>query len=204
VSEISNWLDQLGLGHYAPRFDENAIDLGVLRELNDDDLKEMGVLLGHRRKILRAAADMVREPTGAVAPGQVRQDAERRQLTVMFCDLVGSTALSAQLDPEYLRALIASYHACCAEAVARFGGRVAQYLGDGVMAYFGYPQAHEDDAERAVRSALTAIEGVAGYRQVPAHSGARGADRRRAAHTDPLFLLVAPSRQSAPPGDRAT
>jgi class 3 adenylate cyclase len=125
------------------------------------------VSLGHRRKLLRAIRDLggasvaVTEPSVPAAPDSSRQgDAERRQLTVMFADLVGSTALSTKLDPEDMRSVIRAYHKCVAETVARFDGFVAKYMGDGVLIYFGYPQAHEDDAERAVRAGLALIEAV--------------------------------------------
>src|SRR5262249_45355724 len=146
---IADWLEKLGVGQYAQRFVENEIDISVLRHLTDQDLKDIGVPLGHRRKILAA----ISEATGATAPKletavapAPHDTAERRQVTVMFSDLVGSTALSARMDPEDLREVIAAYQKCVAETVQRFGGFVAKYMGDGVLVYFGYPQAHEDDA----------------------------------------------------------
>jgi class 3 adenylate cyclase len=166
VATITEWLASLGMSEYAQRFADNRIDdVSILRDLTDQDLKDIGVPLGHRRKMLRAIAEMVdAAPTqikSAPAPEpKPRDDAERRQLTVMFCDLVGSTALSAKLDPEDLRSAIVAYHKCVAEAVARFDGFVAKYMGDGVLIYFGYPQAHEDDAERAVRAGLALTEAV--------------------------------------------
>ena len=165
MQQIGDWLKNLGMSEYVERFAENRIDLSVLPDLTDQDLERLGVLLGDRRKMLRA----IRELTGdaAVLPhlptvNEVRsQDAaERRQLTVMFCDLVGSTALSARLDPEDLRGVIGAYQRCCAVLVEHDGGFVAKYMGDGVLAYFGYPQAHEDDAERAVRAGLALVEAV--------------------------------------------
>src|SRR5436190_12344576 len=149
-SEITNWLRGLGLEQYAPAFHDNAIDGEVLRELTADDLRDLGVtLVGHRRKLLAAIAALGAEPptrdvaqSGAGAPSTptltASIGAERRQLTVMFCDLVGSTALSTQTDPEDLSALIRDYHRVVAEHVERFGGYVAKYMGDGVLAYFGY------------------------------------------------------------------
>src|SRR6202140_1314495 len=142
MTGISEWLASIGLGEYAQRFGENAIDLSVVRDLTEQDLKDLGVLLGHRRKMLRAIAelkgDVLRTPPGTQpAP---RDGAERRQLTVMFCDLVGSSALSVRLDPEDLRAGMAAYHRYVAETVARFGGFVGRYMGDGVLVYFGYPR----------------------------------------------------------------
>jgi class 3 adenylate cyclase/predicted ATPase len=166
MQPIANWLKKLGMSEYAQRFAENDVDISVLRHLTDQDLKDIGVSLGHRRKMLASIRELAGDAPVAAQPPAVTEPkpqdaAERRQLTVMFCDLVGSTALSARLDPEDLRGIIGAYHRCCTELVERNGGFVAQYMGDGVMAYFGYPQAHEDDAERAVRAALAAIEGVA-------------------------------------------
>jgi class 3 adenylate cyclase/predicted ATPase len=162
MQEIVDWLKELGLEQYAQSFHENGIDLSVLPDLTDQHLKDLGVLLGHRLKMLRAigelagAAPIKSKLTGVVTPAP-QDTAERRQLTVMFIDLVGSTALSARLDPEDLRGIITVYHRCCAELVERNGGFVAKYIGDGVLAYFGYPQAHEHDAERAVRAGLALI-----------------------------------------------
>ena len=170
AKEISDWLEKLGMSEYAQRFAENDIDLAVLGDLTDQDLKELGVAsLGHRRKLLRAIADLSfaeketsksGAATAAAAPPQ--DTAERRQVTVMFSDLVGSTALSARMDPEDLREIISAYQKCVAETVRRFGGFVAKYMGDGVLVYFGYPRAHEDDAERAVRAGLELIQAVGG------------------------------------------
>src|SRR5215469_7947530 len=167
MQPIADWLEKLGFGQYAQRFAENDIDFEILSGLTDQDLEKVGVTsLGHRRKLLRAIANLkgVEQITPAVAvadapPATPRagDSAERRQVTVMFSDLVGSTALSARMDPEDLRELISAYHKCVAETVRRFAGFVAQYLGDGVLVYFGYPEAHEDDAERAVRAGLEVI-----------------------------------------------
>ena len=138
----------------------------VLPDLTDQDLKELGVSLGHRRKMLRgdrASLPALRRPRLQPAPvtePKPQDTAERRQVTVMFSDLVGSTALSARMDPEDLREVISAYQKCVAETVRRFGGFVAKYMGDGVLVYFGYPQAHEDDAERAVRAGLELIAAV--------------------------------------------
>jgi class 3 adenylate cyclase/tetratricopeptide (TPR) repeat protein len=163
MATIAEWLASLGLAEYAQRFAENGIDVSVLRYLTDQDLEKIGVLLGHRRKMLAAIAELSGAapvmPQPATQP-RPRDDAERRQLTVMFTDLVGSTALSTKLDPEDLRLVIGAYHKCVARTVGRFGGFVARYMGDGVLIYFGYPQAHEDDAERAVRGGLALIEAV--------------------------------------------
>jgi class 3 adenylate cyclase len=167
--EIADWLRGLGLEQYASAFHDNAIDAEILRELTSDDLKDLGVnLVGHRRKLLAAIAAL--RPYGApIAPGEPGQPgpdagigAERRQLTIMFCDLVGSTALSARLDPEDLRAVIGTYQRCVAAVIEGAGGFVAKYMGDGVLAYFGYPRADEHDAERAVRAGLGLVEAVAG------------------------------------------
>jgi class 3 adenylate cyclase/predicted ATPase len=165
MQSIAEWLEELGLGQYAQRFVENGIDFSVLGHLSDQDLKDLGVLLGHRRKLQAAIAGLTgaapAPPQTAAAPITKPQDAaERRQLTVMFCDLVGSTALSARLDPEDLRGIIGAYHRCCTEVVERNGGFIAKYMGDGVLAYFGYPQAHEHDAERAVQAGLALVEAV--------------------------------------------
>jgi class 3 adenylate cyclase len=158
MQQIADWLKKLGMSEYAQRFVENRIDLSVLQDLTDQDLKDLGVILGDRRKILRAIGELDGVARAQTAASQ--ESAERRQLTVMFCDLVGSTALSTMLDPEDLRSLIAAYHKRVAKTVGRFEGFVAKYMGDGVLAYFGYPQAHEDDAERAVRAGLEVSEAV--------------------------------------------
>src|SRR6202163_3586860 len=168
MQQIADWLAELGLSRYAQVFDENGIDLSVLSDLTDQDLEKLGIVLGHRRKMLRAIANLkdIEKSSSAIAAAtapsaQLQPDAaERRRLTVMFSDLVGSTALSARMDPEDLREVISAYHKCVAEVVRRFGGFVAQYLGDGVLVYFGYPQAHEHDTERAVRAGLELIAAV--------------------------------------------
>jgi class 3 adenylate cyclase/tetratricopeptide (TPR) repeat protein len=168
MQQIADWLKKLGMSEYTERFVENHIDESIVRELTDQDLKDLGVVsLGHRRKLLRAIQELGKTSTPVTATKseavattvRIPQDAaERRQLTVMFCDLVGSTALSARLDPEELREIIGAYHRCCTELVERNGGFVARYMGDGVLVYFGYPQAHEHDAERAVRAGLALVE----------------------------------------------
>jgi len=170
--DIVAWLRDLGLQRYEPAFREHEIDAEVLPQLTESDLAALGLPVGPRRKLLTAiaalragalpspaAADQLPEgPTSAaVAPAA---EAERRQLTVMFSDLVGSTALSARLDPEELREVIGAYHRCVTEAVRHFDGFVAKYMGDGVLAYFGFPRAHEDDAERAVRAGLDIVAAV--------------------------------------------
>ena len=159
--DISDWLRGLDLAQYEAVFRENAIDLDILPELTETDLEKLGVLLGHRKRMLRAIAALGESPAQPAEEQTPRKDAaERRQLTVMFCDLVGSTALSTRFDPEDLREMIGAYHRCVAETVARFAGFVAKYMGDGVLVYFGYPEAHEDDAERAVRAGLAVIDAV--------------------------------------------
>jgi class 3 adenylate cyclase/predicted ATPase len=166
MQQIADWLERLGLSEYAQRFAENGIDISVLRYLTDQDLKDIGVLLGHRRKMLAAIAALAGAPAATGPPPAAvepkpHDSAERRQVTVMFSDLVGSTALAASMDPEDLGEVVSAYQKCVAETVRRFGGFVAKYLGDGVLVYFGYPQAHEDDAERSVRAGLELVAAVA-------------------------------------------
>ena len=172
IMDIVVWLRSLGLGKYEAAFRENEIDETVLPGLTAEDLKELGVAaVGHRRKLLDAIAALRADASGKApsadgttppnAPSASPEDrAERRQVTVMFSDLVGSTALSARMDPEDLREVISAYQKCVAETVQRFGGFVAKYMGDGVLIYFGYPQAHEDDAERAVRAGQELVAAV--------------------------------------------
>jgi class 3 adenylate cyclase/predicted ATPase len=169
MQQIADWLERLGMSEYAQCFAENRIDFSVLRYLTDQDLKDIGVPLGHRRVMLAAIAKSagVAATTPEPAPqieAKVEESAERRQVTVMFSDLVGSTALSARMDPEDLRDVISGYQKCVAETVRRFDGFVSRYLGDGVLVYFGYPLAHEDDAERAVRAGLELIAAVSGMK----------------------------------------
>jgi class 3 adenylate cyclase len=171
--DFADWLRKLELEEYEPAFRENNIDMDLLPSLTSDDLKDLGIKsVGHRRRLLDATAllrDRMSAPDGARSlsdDGSAIEaspvlEAERRQLTVMFCDLVGSTALSASLDPEDMRDVIAAYHACLVNVMSRFGGFVAQYMGDGALVYFGYPDAHENDPERAARAGLALIEAVA-------------------------------------------
>jgi class 3 adenylate cyclase/predicted ATPase len=166
--EITDWLRGLGLEQYAPAFRDNDVDSEVLPQLTVDDLISIGVTsVGHRRRLLAAIAALgapaaaTAIPTAPVSDASAPAEAERRQLTVMFCDLVGSTPLSTRIDPEDLREIVGAYHRCVADTVARFAGFVAKYMGDGVLVYFGYPEAHEDDAERAVRAGLAVIDAVA-------------------------------------------
>jgi class 3 adenylate cyclase/tetratricopeptide (TPR) repeat protein len=168
--DIAAWLRELALERYEQAFRENEIDAEILPKLTADDLKDIGVtIVGHRRKLLEAISALA-EPAlapqaeqsapGEAAPKERPAEAERRQLTVLFCDLVGSTELSAKLDPEDMGRVIRAYQDCCAEVVARWDGHVAKYMGDGVLAYFGWPQAHEDDAERSVRAGLDLVQRV--------------------------------------------
>ena len=186
--DIAAWLRDLGLERYIQAFEANDVDAAVLRTLSADDLKELGVTsLGHRKKLLDAIAALSTPPpedpvagAGAADAGApaARHEAERRQLTVMFCDVVGSTTLAARLDPEDMGRVIRAYQSCCAEVVERWGGHVAKYMGDGVLAYFGWPQAHEDDAERAVRAGLELTAAVSAL-EAPGLALGGGRDERQ-------------------------
>ena len=157
--DIVVWLRSLGLGKYEAAFRENEIDETVLPDLTADDLKDLGVsIVGHRRKLLDAIAALQNKTSAAETPAE--HHAERRQVTVMFSDLVGSAALSARMDPEDFGEVVSAYHKCIAETVQRFGGFVAAYTGDGVIVYLGYPEAHEDDVERAVQAGLEMVVAV--------------------------------------------
>jgi class 3 adenylate cyclase len=164
MGEIADWLEKLGMSEYTQSFTEHGIDVSVLRDLTDQDLKDIGIPLGHRRKILAAIGELTgtarATPKFATGKEPGTDAAERRQITVMFSDLVGSTALSTRMDPEDLREVISAYQKCVADTVQHFGGFVARYMGDGVLVYFGYPQAHEDDAERAIRAGLELVKAV--------------------------------------------
>ena len=165
--DLGEWLRSLGLERYEAVFRENAIDADVIRALTEEHLRELGVPMGARLKLLKAIAELGGDAelsgtaAGGAQPIAQAETAERRQVTVMFCDLVGSTALSARMDPEDLREVISAYQKSVTETVQRFGGFVAKYMGDGVLVYFGYPQAHEDDAERAVCAGLEVVAAVA-------------------------------------------
>ena len=172
--DVADWLRTLGLERYEATFRENGVSAEVLCHLTADDLKELGVAgVGHRRQLLVAIAKLNEQPTDTVIPlissgtasGPLREDAvsqggERRQLTIMFCDLVGSTALSERLDPEELRSLLHAYRTLCGDVIARYDGFVARYVGDGILTYFGWPTAHEEDAERALQAALEIVPSV--------------------------------------------
>src|SRR6516164_5904089 len=168
MTSTAEWLKSIGLGEYAQRFAENAIDFSILRDLTDLDLKELGVLLGHRRKILRAIAELAEASSSAdpaIEPkAEPFGEAERRYLTVVFCDLVGSAEMSTRLDPEDMWQVVGSYQAAIAAVIGRHQGMIAQYMGDGALAYFGYPVAQEDSAVQAVRAALEIVDAVATLR----------------------------------------
>jgi class 3 adenylate cyclase len=178
--DLGVWLRSLGLEQYEATFRENAINEKVLPNLTAEDLKDMGVnIVGHRRMLLDAIALLRADGSAKAPPAEAssttpkpaQDTAERRQVTVMFCDLVGSTALSARMDPEDLREVMSAYQKCVAETVQRFGGFVAKYMGDGVLVYFGYPRAHEDDAERAVRAGLALVSAVSDLKtHAPLHT----------------------------------
>jgi class 3 adenylate cyclase len=179
MQQIADWLEKLGMSEYAERFAENKIDVSVLRHLTDQDLKDIGVPLGHRRKMFAAIGELggatpaSTEPVARVQP-KTQDTAERRQVTVMFSDLVGSTALSACMDPEDLREVISAYQKCVAETVQRFGGFVAKYMGDGVLIYFGYPQAHQERGIVGETPNLAArLQGIAEANMVVIAEGTR-------------------------------
>jgi class 3 adenylate cyclase len=173
--EVPTWLRNLGLEQYIEVFRANDVDDEVLQHLTAEDLIGLGVIsIGHRRKLLEAIAALRDSSAPPTAPppiperhhriGLIGSEAERRHLTVMFADLVGSTKLSARLDPEDMGAVFRAYQECCARVIKRWDGHVAKYMGDGVLAYFGWPRAHEDDAERSVRAGLEVVEAVARLR----------------------------------------
>jgi class 3 adenylate cyclase len=152
MDTLASWLRPIGLDHYAPLFESHGIDLHSLPLLSEKDLVELGVLLGHRRLLLKAISTLNND--GRVAPPtlQPAKNAGRRQLTILFCDLVGSTQLTRQFDAEMLRDLMHAYQRTCSDIVSRYAGHVAQYVGDGIVVYFGFPQAHEDDANSSTGS----------------------------------------------------
>jgi len=171
VNDIARWLTQIGLSQYAEVFADNDIDEEILPELTDVDLEKLGISsLGHRKKLLKAIATLevsdTVDTTASLQPSLISsvsssmREAERRQLTVMFCDLVGSTELSTKLDPEDMREVMTAFQDTCREAIQRYAGFIARYMGDGILVYFGYPQAHEDDAARAVRAGLAIVDSM--------------------------------------------
>src|SRR5262249_54219672 len=198
MQQIVDWLEKLGMSEYAQPFAENRIDFSVLRELTDQDLKELGVVLGDRRKMLRAIAaidgtekrapaapadanaaphrtPVASEPIPTAIPPPIFAAAEvtgeRRYVTVMFFDLVGWTSISAHLDAEEGRALVSAYLDAACAAVTEMGGHVAKKLGDGLMMLFGYPVAQENDAERAARAALSIQRALAAVNRKNAETG---------------------------------
>jgi predicted ATPase/class 3 adenylate cyclase len=213
VRSIAEWLADLGLGEYAQHFAENDIDLSILPDLSDPDLKELGVSsLGHRRKILRAISELggarpaadsaVAPPAPASSPAQISSPqaplppaleaaGERRYLTVMFCDLVGSTGISAQLDAEEWRDLVGAYLDAASAAVTEMDGYVAKKLGDGILALFGYPLAHENDAERAARAALAIQRALTDLNRKNAGSGKPELQARIGLDTGPAVIDAA-------------
>jgi class 3 adenylate cyclase len=170
--DVAAWLQGLGLAAYAPAFRGNDIDFAILHDLTDDDLAALGVTsIGHRRKLANAIKALRRTDPGiAMSPIEA---AERRQITIMFCDLVGSTALSSRLDPEDRRTVVSQYQSVVTDEVRNFDGFVPKYMGDGVLVYFGYPRAHEDDPERAVRAGLGILAAIERLRTPSARLQAR-------------------------------
>jgi len=166
MTNLQHWLEEIGLPQYADLFAKNDIDWEILPDLTEYDLEKVGVSLGHRKKLIKAIqarCDSLQVPNRSVDPRLTptgTQSAERRHLTVLFCDLVGSTSLSARLDPEDFRKILFDFQRCCGDAIRRYDGHIARLMGDGVLAYFGFPSAHEDDAERAVKAALEMVESV--------------------------------------------
>ena len=172
VDDVERWLDELGLAKYASVFLAEEIDLLDLQELTDADLKEMGLPIGPRRRVLKAVAELAAKTTDGPGPTRINVDpavvqvtgtrnlAERRQLTIVFCDLVGSTELAARIDPEEFGEILRRYHKSSATAIEHYGGYIARFLGDGILAYFGWPEANEDQASQAVHAALKAVTQV--------------------------------------------
>jgi class 3 adenylate cyclase len=160
ADDIAQWLDELGLGRYGQAFADNDIEFANLPHLTEDDLKEMGFSIGHRRTF-QAAAAMLSSGSVQVARGPAHlPEAERRQLTILFGDLVGSTELATKLDPEDMREVLRAYQDACAQVINRYDGFLAKFMGDGVFAYFGYPSAHEDDPESAINAGLEIVQAV--------------------------------------------
>jgi class 3 adenylate cyclase/predicted ATPase len=160
VGNVADWLGSIGLPQYVSLFEQQRIELDVLPQLADEDLKGLGIPLGDRKRLRAAISGLADSASAKARAGEAAPGAERRQITVVFCDLVGSTELASSLDPENLAMTMTSYHDCCKEVIERWGGHVAEFLGDGAVVYFGWPRAHEDDPERAVRAALELVESV--------------------------------------------
>jgi class 3 adenylate cyclase/tetratricopeptide (TPR) repeat protein len=169
MAKLDEWLEGIGLGRYAKLFAEHQIGLDVMADLTDTDLAQLGIALGDRKRLRRAITALagpsmsgprVTPAPPAASPATTGRDAERRQLTVLFCDMVGSTALSARMDPEDLHEVIRRYLETCAEVIGRFDGYIGHYVGDGILVYFGFPRAHEDDPRRAVQAGLEIVEAV--------------------------------------------
>ena len=204
MQQIADWLENIGMSEYAQRFAENRIDFSVLPDLTDQDLEKLGVVLGDRRKMLRAIANLDDKSPG-VAPEPVLSSAqptaaataaaeatgERRYLTVMFCDLVGSTSISAQLDAEEWRDLVGTYLDAASAAVTEMGGHVAKKLGDGLMVLFGYPVAQENDAERAARAALSIQRALAEVNRKNAAAGKPALNARIGIEIGPVVVRQA-------------
>ena len=159
MHSVTAWLASLGLAQYEKSFAENDIDWDVLRDLTNEDLERLGVSLGHRKRMLRALAE-IKGASQTIETGTTKHDGERRRITVMFCDLVGSTAIAARLDPEDMREVIRGYHRLCTSVMKTYDGLITRFMGDGILVCFGYPGAHEDDAERAVRAGLEILTKV--------------------------------------------
>ena len=207
MQQIAQWLEALGMSEYAQCFAENHVDFSVLPDLTDQDLKELGVVLGDRRKLLRAIAELGKTsvagsatPTAltvgspdiaASRPIRTESGGERRHITVLFCDLVGSTSISARLDAEEWRDLVSAYLDAASSAVAQMGGHVAKKLGDGLMALFGYPMAQENDAERAARAALAIQRALAEVNRKHAGSNTPALKARIGIETGPVVLDTA-------------
>ena len=183
---IADWLGRIGLPQYAESFAKQRIGLDVVPQLMDEDLKELGIPLGDRKRLLTAISAFADTTSGESQATQVSAVAERRQMTVVFCDLIGSTELASRLDPEDLAGTMTSYHDCCKEVIESWGGHVAEFLGDGAVVYFGWPTAHEDDAERAVRAAL---ELVASVGRLPVGSGSGSTLASRAGVATGLVMV---------------
>jgi class 3 adenylate cyclase len=196
MQQIADWLQKLGLGQYAPRFAENGITFSILPDLTDQDLKEIGVSLGHRRQLLREIANLGKTASSVSAPPiaaptvmpPAEATGERRHVTVMFCDLVDSTGISAKLDAEEWRDLLGAYIDAASAAVTELGGKVAKKLGDGLMALFGYPVAQENDAERAVRAALSMQRALAEVNRGNPGSGKPALAARIAIEVGPVVV----------------